>query len=561
MTQLLPSIFRRAALLAALAASLLVGGCLEPAAPVGPDTAEDASRFLHRATMGASQADIDRLMSLGYEGWLDEQFDAPPSDNHVDYVNRGGPPGCELCTASGMDAVQEAFWFQALQGRDQLRQRVAFALSELFVISAAANTTLREQDLALASFHTMLAQNAFGNFRDLLENVTLHPAMGVFLSHLQNDKEDPETGRLPDENFAREVMQLFTIGKWKLNQDGTPMLDADGEPLPAYTQADIMGMARVMTGWSWGGGDTSDARWYGYNIGAEDTRQWALPMQPYPGRHSGAEKAIVGGVVIPAGTSATESLRIALDTLFSHPNTGPFVATHLIKRLVTSNPSPGYVGRVAAVFAANAAGERGNMRSVIRAVLFDPEAHSAVDRAAPHWGKLREPVLRVSNYLRAFGAKNAQGVLRVAPLQITPYDLGQTPWMAPTVFNFFTPDHMPAGAMSEHGLTGPEFQIFDEATSVGYVNYLQRAIDNGFGISGYPITVDHRAETALAGDPAALIRRLALLLNGGYVSPQTQAAIEEAVRSIPDSGTNWQLLRVRAAALLLMASPDYLIQK
>lgn len=553
--------FKRAWLAIALSFAVVLSACDEPAAPTDTPTQETASRFLHQATLGANQADIDHFISLGYEGWMNEQFTIAAADTYADYVDRAGPPACEFCTAQGVGAVQEAFWYQAIEGKDQLRQRVALALSELFVISGATNTTLAEQYLALASFETMLAQNAFGNFRTILEKVALHPAMGVFLSHRQNDKEDATTGRLPDENFAREVMQLFTIGKWELNVDGTRTKDANGNDIPTYTQADVMGMAKVFTGWSWGGSDTSEFRWNGYAINGEDPRQWDLPMQPYPQHHSSAEKVIVGGVVIPANTNATDSVRIALDTLYTHKNAGPFIATHLIKRLVTSNPSPQYVARVAGVFNYNAQNVRGDMRAVVRAVLFDPEARSLDKINDPNWGKMREPVIRVTNYMRAFNARSTRHAYTITPLQISPYDVGQTVLMAPSVFNFFTPDYSPPGVVAAQGLTAPEFQIFDEATSVGYMNYMQRGIDSGFGTSSNPITPDYTTELSLAGDPAALVTRMALLFNGGQISSASRTLIETAIKSIDSGASDWKARRVKIAAFMFMASPDYLIQK
>ncbi|MCH2222462.1 MAG: DUF1800 family protein, partial [Dechloromonas sp.] len=249
--------------------------------------------------------------------------------------------------------------------------------------------------LAAASFLDTLSQHAFGNFRDLLEAVTLHPAMGTYLSHLGNDKENTATGRMPDENYAREVMQLFTIGLWELNEDGTRR-QQNGQDIPTYGQPEVMGMAKVFTGWSWAGPDTNEGRWLGWVNGVQ-TQPWDQPMQPYPQHHSTSEKRILRGVVIPAGTGPRESLEIALDTLFNHPNVGPFIGRQLIQRLVTSNPSPAYIARVARAFNNNGAGVRGDMKAVIRAVLLDPEARDAAKLADGNWGKLREPVVRVAN--------------------------------------------------------------------------------------------------------------------------------------------------------------------
>lgn len=544
----------------------------QPSAAGDAVPAPDAFRFLQQATMGAAPGDEARVKALGYEKWIDEQVGTAALDRYVDYVYRGGPRGCLPCAQADNDVqkaqtVQDAFWYQTLEGKNQLRLRTAFALSQLFVVSGANSTTLLQQERALPEFQTMLVENAFGNFRELLEKVALHPTMGVYLSHLQNDKGDDRadgTGRLPDENFAREVMQLFTIGKWKLNADGTRQLDASGQPMPTYTQADIMGMAKVFTGWSWGGPDTSDRRWNGWNIGAEDTRAWNVPMQPYEEHHAKLEKRIVGGVVIKANVSARDSLKIALDTLSEHPNTGPFVAQHFIKRLVTSNPSPAYVARVSAAFnQRNAKGQRGDLLAVVKAVLLDPEARDPAVNQASGGGKLREPVLRLSAALRALGATNAKHTYQLRPLQNWPEDLGQTPWMPPSVFNFFGPDHVPSSAeLIRRRLSMPEAQIFDESTSVGYVNYLHKGLSQGFGSAAFPITLDTAALEALAADPAALVSELALRLNGGPVSTGTRDLIVQGVNGVASSASpDWKARRVQVATLMFLSSPDFLIQK
>jgi uncharacterized protein (DUF1800 family) len=279
---------------------------------------------------------------------------------------RNGPPGCTVCDSAYINAVMESFWLQAVRGPDQLRQRTVFALSQIFVVSNV-NSSIDSEVGAHASYLDMLARNAFGNFRTLLEEVATHPAMGHYLSHFRNEREDEASGRIPDENFAREVMQLFTIGLWELNQDGSRRRDPAGEFIPTYAQDDVSGLARVFTGWSWGGPDRSVARWHGWVGG----RNWQEQMGNYPDFHSPSEKRFLG-VTIPAGTSGEESLRIALDRLFNHPNVGPFIGRQMIQRFVTSNPSPAYIARVAAAFNDNGQGVRGDMRAVLRAVLLDP---------------------------------------------------------------------------------------------------------------------------------------------------------------------------------------------
>jgi len=550
-------------LITAIGLSLSLSACIEPGPPVDPPTQATASRFLQQSTFGSSKADIDHLVSVGWEAWMTEQFTMPITDSHYEYVERGGEPFCETCDVSGFEAVTSSFWYQAVEGDDQLRQRVAFALSELFVVSAAFSTELIDDPLSLAAYHDMLLQNAFGNFRDILDKVAKHPTMGAMLSHKQNDKDDPSIGRLPDENFAREIMQLFTIGKWMLNSDGTRMKDGDGNDIPAYNMNDIMGMAKAMTGWSFGGSDTSDGRWRGDSLGAEWTRVYNIPMQPYESHHSTSEKRIVNGVVIPAGTNAETSMQTLLDTLFMHPNTPPFIATQLIKRLVTSNPSPAFIDRVSAVFISDKNGVRGNMQAVVRAILFDPEAYDSSKLTDPTWGKLREPIIRITNYLRAFNARSGWGTYKVKPAYPGVYNYGQIPWQAQTVFNFFSPDYQPPGALANQDLTAPEFQIFNESTSAGYLNILDDIVNANLSIkTSNPIVPNYAAELALADNPSAMLDRMALLLNGGYLSDESRTDIIRAMNDITSTQyADWKLRRVKIAVLLMMASPDYLIQK
>lgn len=551
-------------LITVIGLSLGLSACIEPGPPVDPPTQATASRFLQQATFGSSKADIDHLVSVGWEAWMTEQFTKPITDSHFLYVERGGEPSCDTCDVSGFEAVTSSFWYQAVEGEDQLRQRVAFALSELFVVSAAFSTELIDDPLSLAAYHDMLLQNAFGNFRDILDKVAKHPTMGAMLSHKQNDKDDPSIGRLPDENFAREIMQLFTIGKWMLNSDGTRMKDANGKDIPAYNMNDIMGMAKAMTGWSFGGNDTSEGRWRGDSLpSGEWTRVYNSPMQPYESHHSTSEKRIVNGVVIPAGTNAETSMQTLLDTLFMHPNTPPFIATQLIKRLVTSNPSPAFVDRVAAVFISDKNGVRGNMQAVVRAILFDPEAYDPNKLSDPTWGKLREPIIRITNYARAFNARSGWGTYKIKLANPGEYNYGQIPWQAQTVFNFFSPDYQPPGALANQDLTAPEFQIFNESTSAGYLNILDDiALDKLSTKTSNPIVPNYSAELALADNPSAMLDRIALLLNGGYLSDESRTDIVRAMNDITATQySDWKLRRVKIAVLLMMASPDYLIQK
>jgi uncharacterized protein (DUF1800 family) len=555
---------RRAAGQATLALAAALAGCgggggsanSPTAEAAAPPTANEAARFLIQATYGPTPLDVAAVQAGGYRTWIDNQFAVAPLGTHLAYYNAQNV--CSNCLEAGHNAVVESFWRQAVSGPDQLRQRVTFALSQIFVISLV-NSSLDAAPMAAASYLDTLSQHAFGNFRDLLEAVTLHPAMGRYLSHLGNDKENTATGRMPDENYAREVMQLFTIGLWELNEDGTRRKH-NGQDIPTYGQAEVMGMAKVFTGWSWAGPDTGEGRWLGWVNGVL-TEPWHQPMQPYPQHHSTSEKRIVRGVVIPAGTGARESLDIALDTLFNHPNVGPFIGRQLIQRLVTSNPSPAYVARVARAFNDNGAGVRGDMKAVIRAVLLDAEARDAARLQDGNWGKLREPVVRVANWARLFGASAPSGRLRINSLHDPIEGVGQGPLRSPSVFNFFRPDYSPAGDVRGAGLVAPEFQITHETTVSAYVNFMVQTIEQGYGWGNEQITAAYTSELSLASQPEQLVARLNQLLMAGQMSAATRDTILQAVNAVGLSEANAAKRRVWIAVTLAMASPEFLIQK
>lgn len=518
-----------------------------------PTTQTEAARFLTQATYGSNMAEINRIASIGSAAWIQEQFNTPPMDSHWQYAMvRNGPPGCTVCDSSYINSVMESFWLQAVRGPDQLRQRTVFALSQIFVVSNV-NSVIEGQTGAHASYLDMLSRNAFGNFRTLLEQVATHPAMGHYLSHFRNEREDPATGRIPDENFAREVMQLFSIGLWQLNPDGTRRRDASGNFIPTYTQDDVSGLARVFTGWSWGGPDRSTSRWHGWTGG----QNWQAQMQNYPDFHSNSEKRFLG-VAIPANTSGEQSLRIALDTLFNHPNVGPFIGRQLIQRFVTSNPSPAYVGRVTAAFNNNGQGVRGDMRAVLRAVLLDPEARSTTVVNGASWGKLREPMVRFANWMRAFDARSQHGAYRIWNLEDNVSSLGQNPLRAPSVFNWFRPDYAPPGQVLNQGLVAPEFQITHDTTVTGYANFVAMTVERGHGAGTAIVRGNYAAEEALAGNPAALMDRLNLLLTAGRMTPATRQIIINAINEVPASSAS---RRVHMAVSLTMISPEFIVQK
>jgi len=541
---------------------------------------EDASRFLDQATFGATDSDIHHLSQIGYQAWLNEQFNIPqvmqePAVEQALVLNN--PPcaaGDLKCNAAlfvennqSEVYVQSQFWQQGLAGSDELRERVRYALSEQFVISGTT-PAVQNMPRGEAGYYDLLGADAFGNFRQLLQDVTLSPMMGQFLSMLQNDKGNATTD--PDENYAREVMQLFTIGLYQLNDDGSQKLDTTGNPIPTYSNTDVMGLAKVFTGFSWNvPGNGSDTAWsscciyVGQGYGED-----LLPMTTYPSHHSTDEKDFLG-VTIPASSTPDPSgdLKIALDTLFNHPNLPAFFSKQMIEHLVTSNPSPAYIGRVAAVFKDNGSGVRGDMKAVITAILLDPEARdTAGDASNPQYGKVREALLRYTEWARAFTAQSRNGEYYLGSTEDPIWGLGQMPLRSPTVFNWFAPGYVPPGtSISQAGLVAPEMQMTNVTTVVGYLNYMQNAI-GGTGANGPDVFSSYDAELGLAATPTQLVDRINLLLMAGQMDSTLQSQIADAVGSIaiPSSDQNAinaaLATRVQTAIYLTMASPSYSAQ-
>ena len=535
-----------------------------PVATVPPTEAE-AGRILGQATFGATDATIDAVRNAGIDPWIAQQLSAPPqAQTHQAYLDARLAQLRQTNPQATLNAnhFYETWWLNAATSPDQLRQRVAFAYSQIFVIS------LNDSSIDVrgaASYYDMLSQNAFANYRTLLENVTLHPMMGRYLTYLANQREDAAGTRTPDENYAREVMQLMTIGLVQLNPDGTPRTDANGQTTATYSPADISGLAKVFTGISWYHPNPTNSTFFG---GSLDPNATVRPMIFYPQYHSVSQKQFLG-VTIPASTTADVGgdLRIALDTLFNHPNVGPFMARQLIQRLVTSNPSPGYVQRVAAVFNNNGAGVRGDMAAVIRAVLTDADARGATTLSDPTYGKLREPVIRLSHWMRAFGATSVGGAWTVNSTSSN-QSLGQSPLASPSVFNFWRPGYVPPAttALGGRNLNAPEFQIVDEVSAAGYVNTINGAITSGIG-AGSDVRAAYAAELAIADNADQLASRLNRLLLAGQMSATLRTRVVEAVNSIaiPTTGQTQidaaRLNRVRTAIVIVMASQDYLVQR
>jgi uncharacterized protein (TIGR03437 family) len=523
-----------------------------PALPGGRPTARDAARFLTQATFGPKLSDITELQNKGFDQWLNEQF-ALPVTSHISYLEAAEAAG----GAFYQTQMMESFWKQAVTGQDQLRQRVSFALSEILVVSF--NSNLDNEQYALGSYVDTLNRGAFGNFRRLLEDLTLHPAMGRYLDHLQNDKEDLVTGRNPNENYAREILQLFSIGLYKLHPDGSLMLDANGLPIPTYDQSVVKGFAHVFTGWSYGTFALTENNWKWPPVWRNGHAFWLVPMQVWPDHHSITSKKLLNGVVLPAGQTAQKDLTDALDNIFNHPNVGPFIARQLIQRLVTSNPSPGYVYRVARTFNNNGSGVRGDMKAVVRAILLDYEARSLEVISHQGYGKLREPIVRFAHLLRAFNYSCPCGTFPLHWMDSAEYALGQNPLRARSVFNFFEPGYSHPGNIAAAGLHSPEFQITNDTSVIGLSNFMRYVVFQGFKWDETkPLLPDYSAVLPMAQNPSQLIDHLNVVMMAGGLSDRLKTSLVTEISRISASRPDE---RVKEAIHLVITSPEYAIQK
>ncbi len=548
------------------------GGSSPPGVQVRkPQSEQEAARFILQTSIAASTSEITSLRSEGFGPWLDRQMAAAPV-SAVSWLSARG--FTQIDTNRWFDRTEPAdymIWNQLMAGGPEVRTRAALALSEFFVVSTDG-VDFRWKSQAMARYWDILSENAFGNFRTLLEAVTLNPAMGQWLNTLGNRRADGK-GRVPDENYAREVMQLFTIGLYQLDPDGTVKPGANGQGIETYTNVDVQELAKVFTGYDfdWTGTtsspDPQNASWqiesvdYALKPMTADSTKWHYPRAT--GYHSADAKTFLG-TTVPAGTSASEGLRMALDALFNHPNTGPFFARQMIQRLVTSNPAPGYVQRVAAVFADNGKGVRGDLKAVFRAIWLDDEALAAANLTSNSFGKLREPIVRLAQWARTFGATSKSGNWTVADTRDSASRLAQSPLRSPSVFNFFRPGYVPAASStSASGMVAPELQLVNESTAPAYVNFIQRVIAGQEWVTS-DLAVPYTAEVALAGDSGKLLDRLDLLLTGGQLSTETRATIKTALDAtvVTDaSDAAAKLRRVQTAVLLVMAAPEYLLQR
>ena len=553
----------RGAFLSAVGSQVFTAPAAPPAVALTNITATDAARLLTQATFGPKKSEIDALTGGSIASWIDAQI-ALPNTSHRTATAAERAAAVAAVEPGVTDpndypaALRQRAWFQiALTAPDQLRQRVAFALSQIFVVSDVTfNQGMTEP---VANYNDLLATGAFGNYRTLLEQVTLSPVMGLYLSHLKNAKADPVAGTNPDENYAREVMQLFSIGLVQLQPDGTLKLDDQGLPLPTYNQTTITQMARIFTGWAFFSatpGATNNLTLFRRN-----TNDYINPMMIYAVAHETGTKdlsPVLTTGLIPANLGGTEDLKRALDALFNHANTPAFVSRQLIQRLVTDNPSPAYVYRVAEKFRDNGSGTRGDLGAVVRAILTDYEARATAVTDDPGYGKLKEPLLRYTGILRGFSAASSSGRNNQDNVQGS---LAQASLRAQSVFNFFEPGYVFPGPLAAAGLVAPEFQITDDTTAISVPNFFRGAIfATATGLNAAKVLMPNfTAELALAGNTTALLDRLIPVMAAGQMTAATRTRITTTLNALPVTTT--ALERVQTAVLLIATSPDGATQR
>jgi uncharacterized protein (DUF1800 family) len=536
-----------------------------PPPPVVPPavtiTDAEAARFLLQAQFAVTDTDLAAVKTSGYSAWLTSNYTQPLGQTGVAWLDSRGHNSITIEQRYFWPQFGDfMIWNQLLAGPDQMRKRLALALSEFFVVSLSPIDGFYPP-YVIGAYWDVLTANVYGNFRTLLERITLNAGMGFFLNTKGNLKEDA-SGRQPDENYAREVMQLFTIGLLELNQDGTPRLDANNQPIETYGQSDITNLARVFTGYDWdylsNGGTFTDVAWHDYDV--PNTRFATNPMQFIPNNHSTLAVTFLG-TTIAANTSGPEALRIALDRLFNHPNTGPFFARQMIQRLVTSNPSPAYIGRVAAAFANNGAGTRGDLKAVWTAILTDAEARTLPGAADTLSGKLREPVVRFVQWARTVGTMSSNGDYQIYDLSGSDTSLGQSALRSPSVFNFFRPGYVPPNtAIAAAGKQAPEFQLLNETTTAGYINFMQGMTRNGY----IDVKPTYAALLPIAHDVPAVLAWLNLRLTANQLSADTLTlvrAVMTAFNVTAASADNTKLDMLATATFLILCSPQYLVQK
>ena len=495
------------------------------------------SRLLDQASWGPTTADIAHVQSVGLQGWITEQFAIPQTQ--LPQPPATLPTYCSTSVA----CVQQSFFQNAVSGPDQLRQRVAFALSQIFVISAVE---IPRGD-AMASYFNMLAKDAFTNYLTIMKDVTLSGGMGTYLNMVNSDKPNTTIGQIANENYARELMQLFTMGTTTLNPDGTPLLDASGNPSQPYTETQVQAFAKAFTGWTYARSDGTTPSF------PNNTQFYLAPMAPIDAHHDTSAKTVLSGTTLAAGQTAQQDFDQAMLNIFSHPNVGPFVARQLILHLVSSNPSPAYISRVAVAFNDNGSGVRGDMKAVIQAILMDPEARrgDVPANAQPTDGHLREPVLYITNLLRGLSASASDPNSFASSLQGFGNNMGQRVMYSPSVFNYFSPDYVIPSTTT----FGPEFQLLTTATTVVRQNFVDSVVRN---VLAGGTAIDLTRFANLASNPQQLVDTLDAIFTHGALSSTDKSAIVTAVNAVPASNPQQ---RARVAVYLLTSSSQYQVMQ
>lgn len=554
------------------------------------DKSREAARFLAQASFGVTAKDIDFILTNGKAAWLEQQLSTPLTSQvaHLDQrVKTWGfipvPPTMYYDAATNGEwdrliAKQDIWWETVVWGSDQLRQRVVLALSQILVVSHKGND-LYARERGFANYTDILAEHAFGNYEQLLMDVSLNPIMGIYLSSINNPKADPLRDTHPDENYAREVLQLFSVGLEELNLDGSVKLDSNGKPIPTFNQQTINEFARIFTGWTFStntifaeGGEFAYWRTPISNV---------APMKAFAEYHDSGVKTLLNGEVIPAGKTPEQDLKAAIKNIMAHENVAPFICKKLIQHLITSNPSPAYVARVASVFNNNGAGVKGDLKAVIKTIYLDQEASNIPTESTDYFGKRKEIPLVITGIWRSFKARGTpvQGPNKswVNTIQYLTEDAVEETFLySPTVFNFYQTDYSPPGELAARKLLAPELQVFGGAAAVNQANLLANLIyrrhyndkdlykDTGQawgGNSGWnklPVKalLNLDAEIALVNTPAALVDRVNLLLTQGQISAEHSALLVEHISLLQDP-----LARIYETIFLIAISPEYAIQR
>ncbi len=510
-----------------------------------PMSEPQAARLLQQGTFGPTLSDIRQASQLDAADWIAAQMALPASYHRPLLTPVAGPD--MLVPLSRL----EVWWQQALSAPDQLRQRVAFALSEILVVSDQG-AGLTDRVDAVTRYYDLLVEHAFGNYRDLLQAVTLSPVMGTYLSHRGNQKADVSQNIRPDENYARELMQLFTLGTCQLTMTAEPVIDQQGRCLPTYQQADIEALARVFTGWTSAG----------TRVFSKPTRDLVSPMIAFPAYHDSERKQLFGTVELAAGLTPQQDLTQALDAIFAQPSVAPFISKQLIQKLVTSNPTPAYVGRVSAVFADNGHGVRGDLAAVVRAILLDDEARTGFAGISRPFGKIREPLLKTSHSWRVTRSANASGHIYLRDLSDSH---GQAPLQSPSVFNFYRPDFSPSQVLQQAGLVAPELQMLTDSNALAMQNHLfaqtvQSIAGEVTAPAQYQLLADFAPYGAVIQQQGvqALLDQYSLLAFAGQMPADLRQLLTELA-----TGIRYRSAAQQAAYLwyFLLNSPQYAVQR